>query len=647
MSVQYGSWTFEHRPGVETDLAPIRAYLTAYGPDGEAAYHGEGTDILFYNLREVQQPASEQQPFVVGKRDILLWDGRLDNRTDLILQLSVDTSRSTSDVAIVAAAYSRWGLACLPKLVGDWALSVWHPDQRQLVLARDFMGARSLFYSVDRTRVQWCTILDPLALFARRLFPLDREYLAGWFGLFPAAHRTPYVGIRSVPPASYVLIRPNSVAVKEFWRFAPGKTVVYRHDAEYEEHFRFLFEQAVRRRLRSEFPVLAELSGGMDSSSIVCMADRIMSSAVPPAPRVDTISYYSSEEPNWNELPYITKVEERRGKAGCHIEVHSNDAFRFDCLPVAFMATPGSLHMAGEAGQNFAEVLHKNGNRVLLSGIGGDEVLGGAPSPAPLLADLFRHGQLQSLAKELLAWSLALRKPVYSLAWETLATFLYGNATRSVHPPGWLCPGFSDGNASAVRGYPRRTRFFGPRPSFQENHGAIEALRRQLSCYPLSAEPSYQKLYPYLDRDLVEFLFSVPQDQILRPHQRRSLMRRALVGIVPDELLNRKRKAFVIRGPLMAMSSHYAELQAIAREMISGSLEIINPGALLATLDEARSGGRVAVTALVRVFAIERWLRNAAHWGVLQDVEPYAKKAAREKNNRRLPVNRELKNSLS
>src|SRR5260370_892228 len=167
--------------------------------------------------------------------------------------------------------------------------------------------------------------------------------------------------------------------------------------------------------------------------------------------------------------------------------------------------------IATNAGQEdaiavFAEVLRENRNRVLLSGIGGDEVLGGAPSPAPLLADLLTHGQLQSLSKELLAWALALRRPVFSLAWETLATFVYaGNATRSVHPPGWLCSSSSNGNASAVRGYPRRTRFFGPRPSFQENLGTIEALRRQLSCYPLSAEPSYQKLYPYLDRDLVEF----------------------------------------------------------------------------------------------------------------------------------------------
>src|SRR5712691_4084670 len=99
MSVQYGSWTFEHRPGAEIDLAPVREYLTPYGPDGEAAYHGDHTAILFYSLREVQQSASEEQPLVVGQGYIILCVRNFDSRADLILQLSGDTSRFTSDVA--------------------------------------------------------------------------------------------------------------------------------------------------------------------------------------------------------------------------------------------------------------------------------------------------------------------------------------------------------------------------------------------------------------------------------------------------------------------------------------------------------------------------------------------------------------------
>jgi asparagine synthase (glutamine-hydrolysing) len=122
-------------------------------------------------------------------------------------------------------------------------------------------------------------------------------------------------------------------------------------------------------------------------------------------------------------------------------------------------------------------------------------------------------------------------------------------------------------------------------------------------------------------------------------------MRRAMEGIVPQELLQRKRKAFVIRGPLMAISSQYATLEATAGEMIGASLGIVDSRALVASLEEARAGGQTIVTSLLRVFAIERWLRNASHWGVLQDVEPYARKMARETSRWRLPVKSE--NSLS
>jgi asparagine synthase (glutamine-hydrolysing) len=216
-----------------------------------------------------------------------------------------------------------------------------------------------------------------------------------------------------------------------------------------------------------------------------------------------------------------------------------------------------------------------------------------------------------------------------------------------VSPPAWLSPSFLTSNSRALRGYPRRTHFFGPRPSFQENLGTIEALRRQLSCYPLSARPAYQKRYPYLDRDLLEFVFSIPQDQLLQPGHRRSLMRRALSGIVPREVLNRKRKAFVIRGPLVAISSQYGKLEAMAQQMISSSLDIVHPHALVAALEEARAGGPVVVTSFLRVFAIERWFESVAPWRVLEDLESHAKERLIANRRSQSTLGPRLKRSLS
>src|SRR5208282_939693 len=186
-------------------------------------------------------------------------------------------------------------------------------------------GTKHLYYSFDDKQLTWSTILDPLVLFAGRTFEICEEYIAGWFAIpvFPVAHLTPYVGIHSVPPSSCVFLRPGKHIVSKYWDFDPGKRIRYRTDAEYEEHFRTALATAVQRRLRSDRPVLAELSGGMDSSSIVCVADTVIARGAAECPRLDTISWYDNSydhiEPDVNERPYFTKVEEKRNRAGFHI----------------------------------------------------------------------------------------------------------------------------------------------------------------------------------------------------------------------------------------------------------------------------------------------------------------------------------------
>src|SRR5262249_44496408 len=268
-------------------------------------------------------------------------------------------------------------------------------------------------------------------------FALDREYLAGWFGLFPAVHLTPYIGIHAVPPASYVVIRKNSVQTKEFWRFDEQPILAYRKDADYEERFLELLRQAVERRLRSPFPVLAELSGGMDSSSIVCMADRVLGRQA--SGRLKTVTYHSSIEPNWNELPYVEIVEAQRGRTGYRIEVRNDDVLDSDSVAGCFMATPGAPNSRSAASREFSSIFVDSRARVLLSGIGGDEVLGGAPSPFPQLADLLKQARLKELSKQLVSWALALRRPLFSILGETLALFCKPEALAcAVIPPAWL-----------------------------------------------------------------------------------------------------------------------------------------------------------------------------------------------------------------
>ena len=111
-------------------------------------------------------------------------------------------------------------------------------------------------------------------------------------------------------------------------------------------------------------------------------------------------------------------------------------------------------------------------------------------------------------------------------------------------------------------------------------------LRRQLHCFPLPSQPLFEKRYPYLDRELLEFLYAIPREQLVRPGQRRSFMHRALAGIVPEEILNRKRKGFVVRSPMKAIANDWTCLFQMSSQMISAHLRIIDTKAFQEALDK-------------------------------------------------------------
>jgi asparagine synthase (glutamine-hydrolysing) len=623
MSVQFGRWNWDGKAVDQTYLAKVKPVIAPYGPDDEGTYAISNLSILFRTFHTTKESHCETQPHVSESGVVITWDGRLDNRAELIRRLRDVLTISATDVSIVAAAYDEWGVNCFAKLVGDWALSIWDAKSRSLLLAKDPIGTRHLYYSIDNDQVTWSTILDPLVLFAGKSFALCEEYIAGWFSFFPATHLTPYIGIHSVPPSSSVVIRNEKQTITKYWDFDPAKKIRYRTDAEYEEHFRAVFGEAVRRRLRSDSPILAELSGGMDSSSIVCMADTIIARGAAETPRLDTISYYDNSEPNWNERPYFTKVEEKRGRTGTHIDMGKQEPFKFDLDIDHFAATPGSGNgRLSEASRQIAACIASQGNRVVLSGIGGDEFTGGVPTPTPELEDLLARGHFRTLAHQLKVWALNKHKPWFYLLFDAARGFfpppLVG-VPKHKRPAAWLCPAFVKRNRAALTGYEDRTKLFGPLPSFQGNVGTVEVLRRQLACSDLSSDLLREKRYPYLDRGLLEFLSTIPPEQLVRPGQRRSLMRRALVGIVPDELLNRKRKAFINRGPRVSIAAEWPNLLELGRHMLMSSLGIVDSTHFVEALQTIRQGIDVPIIPLIRTVGIEFWLRNLTARHVLGD----------------------------
>ncbi len=622
MSVQFGRCNFDGKPVNPEDFDHVRPVLAPYGPDGEGYICKDNLGILYRAFHTTKESRCETQPHVSRSGAIITWEGRLDNRQDLIERLAGGLSADSTDLEIVAVGYERWGTDAFRELIGDWACSVWNSKDQSLILAKDFIGTRHLYYSVERDQVTWCSILDPLVLFADHSFKLEEEYVAGWLAFFPATHLTPYIGLHSVSPSSFVRLARGEHRTSKYWDFDSAIRIRYRTDAEYEEHFRHVFGESVRRRLRSDSPVLAELSGGMDSPSIVCMADLIVAEGNTECPRLDTLSYYNDAEPNWNERPYFTKVEEKRGRTGCHLDLGS-DPFRLELKSGYFSATPGSLRFRSSVRERFADCVRSQGNRVVLSGTGGDEVAGGVPSPIPELGDLLRQARFRALCHQLKVWTLNKRKPWLKLLWETARRFspTASDSASIRRSAPWLDPGFVVRNVKALLGYPRRLELFGPIPSFQENIETLDVLRRQLSSEPVATEPCCEVRYPFLDRQLMEFLYAIPREQLVRPSQRRSLMRRALRGIVPAELLNRPRKAYVEHGMMLGLSENWTHLHETAAHLELEAFGIADEARLWDTLRNVRTETDVPIITLMRTLGVELWLRTLRERNVFHLIE--------------------------
>ncbi len=608
MSIHFGQWRFD---GAETSIGlgcPSDGAISAYAPDGRGSYCADGVSMKHFAFHTSSKSRGQLQPFVSRGGTVLCWDGRLDNGHELVRALGGAVEIGATDVEIVAAAYSAWKTEALSRLIGDWGLVIWNMNERVLLLAKDFLGCRPLFYSIDGESASWSTSLDLLIDASKTTHVLCEEYVAGFLAQAPAVDLTPYREIRSVPPASYVLIRPGQARAARYWSLDPTTRIRYRNDSDYEEHFRSLFAQSVCRRLRSDSPVLAELSGGMDSSSIVSMADQLITQGQATMPRLDTVSYFNDREPGWNERPFFEIVEKHRGRVGCHIDVGSLENL-FSVEAHDFQAVPGNGNVRTKAARVLAALMNSQGHRVMLSGIGGDEVAGGVPTPIPELADLIASLSWMDMTSQLKSWAVASRTPWFHLLRDTLRQF-FPQAANSTLVSAWIREGFVQRHPCAFLSYEQPLRLWGALPSFQFSMSTLAGLQRALALVPTKALPPYEKRYPYLDRDLLEFLFAIPRNQLVRPGERRSLMRRALKGIVPAEILHRRRKAYVAREPLAAIISNWTAVEQLGTSMRAAALGIVDERMFMENLCRVREGKEVPIVAILRTLELERWLRH-------------------------------------
>ncbi|WP_263356659.1 asparagine synthetase B family protein [Acidicapsa ligni] len=621
MSALAGIIEFDPRDSIgESELFELARTLDRTGPDGGAQHHEGNVGLVFRAFHTTSEAQREMQPMVCGNR-VFTWDGRLDNREEIASRLGLRSDHVPTDLDLVVAAYQKWETRTFAELLGDWALAIWDRTKQELYLAKDCFGVRPLFYIRKSSRLIWSTTLESLATDRSPGLHVDKDHIAGCFFPYPRLGTTSFEEIKGVLPAHFLTVRRGGqCSSTRYWALNPHSRVRYQKDSDYEEHFIELFRNSVRRRLRSNRPILSELSGGLDSTAIVCMADDIRRTV--DTPDIETISYFDADEPTGDERPYFTAVEAHRGKVGHHLSVAEfNRQTReqaFSPVPNRYkIASPGyfarSLHWAG-----IIDGVHQaTGSRVTLCGLGGDELLGGVQYEALELLEYLLSPNLPRFAASLWCWSQEKRKPISAIVKSvfTLATARYSLAS------------FLDiqGDIPWVLVRPTRPNpileTFSPWRVLSPTHLFAETIRytisAQLSCQEPTPVGMSEKRYPFLDRSLYEYVASIPRNQVIRPGQRRRLMRRSLQGLVPDFVLSRTSKWFAHRAPAAQLRDQQKLLKSLFAERWMSHGVLFDTDLIRNRLRHVEHGIVSESRHLITALSIEQWLRRQTSLGVI------------------------------
>lgn len=613
MSILFGICQAEGHAVEEPQLMALAQGTKRYAVDGTFT-RTEGRVGMGFQPYHTHLRSKLESELAIDKRgNLLTLDGRVDNYRELCQLLDIPDGEF-ADSQIVLAAFERWGAECFSKIVGDWALALWSRQDQSLFLVRDHAGTRSLYFKKSNGDIIWSTCLETFFVDNPER-NVDEVFAACYLSGQQIFDRTPYREIGVVWPAHYFVFQDGRLTCTAYWQYRVTDTIRYLADADYEEHFLSLFEQAIQRRTGPGASILAQLSGGMDSSSIVCMADRLCrKGGTGLAQSVDTVSYLDDAEPSWNERPFVSVVEAARGKTGIHIENSFSDyLFEPPDPEHGRNLLPGKDLASQKRDAHFELLTNSRNFRVILSGIGGDELLGGVPTALPELADYLVAGHFHELVQKAIAWCLATRTPVWHLLSETvmytLSLYVQPNRIRKKQPP-WLTPYLRRLSDDHVRHGLPLSRGFRFAPSALSNAAAWASILNTLAQIAPAHQVRREYRYPYLDRDLVDFLLRIPREQLVRPGRRRFLMRNALKGIVPEEILERRRKAVIIRGPLIVLQIARGRIKKLFAESALAEMHLLNRDAFLSAIDAAATDGTLVWMAdIARTILLELWLQ--------------------------------------
>jgi asparagine synthase (glutamine-hydrolysing) len=616
MSAIAGIHGFGGVPAEPALLARMSSALARRGPDGSGWWIDGAVGLAHRLLRTTPEALPEAHPVCderTGSRIVL--DGRLDNRQELIAALDASgmpPRRDRSDPELILDGYLGWGEKVFSRLAGDFALAIWDRPARQLVCARDPLGAKPFYYHANAERLVFASAItailrDP----AVAVGPDDRTIADFLLMDFRDHAATFFDGIRQLPPGHLLQTGPAGTKLVRYWEVDASRST--SPDDDYLDHFRALFAEAVRCRLRSEAPVGAWLSGGIDSTAVAAMAGALrQADASLPALLGVTVLYdgFLGEE--------RAAIQALRRAYGTTVRaIPPEEGGRRLTDFEAFLGRSESPHYEAFITVPLAMApLAERGCRSVLTGFGADELIGSGE--VGFLHDLLREWSLFAFAREArrLAAAYGASGPGtgVKLVWTGLPHGVRRVVKRAAGRgvPRWIAPGFA--SRLGDRGAPRTPRMF-PTMCQEASYRAITepAFAQALTTMDAAAAAhSMEVRHPFLDRRLIEFFLSVPGAPKVRRGYRKMFLQQALRPISPWPVRPAETNEMLV--PPMPPEVWRSVDEARLREIL------FHPGALVFEYVDRREAERIRDRYLAgevrcrnllwRFAALEHWLQD-------------------------------------
>ena len=561
MSGIAGLVRFDGRFVEPRQLDRVANALRQYGPDRAETIARENAGLVHALMRMTPEDRFDRQPRRGASGALITADLRLDNRDELLALIGMTHREAMEcpDSNLLLAGWEKLGDDIWPALRGPFAAAIWDPHSRTLTLARDHLGLNVVMWHKSHRFFAFASM--PNALFALDEVPraLCEQKLADFLVLNHADHATTmYRDVFRVPPAHVVCVKSDgSVRQHRYWSPADSKPVRLPSDADYADGLQERLDVAVRRQMRSAYPIGCLLSGGLDSSSVSALAARALAEK-----NQRLLAFTGVPRRNFNgpvpdgcyadESPYVDAIQKHVGNIDVEY-VQNDECNDFAQLERFFIALDGPVRNPTNFGWMIATLqrARAQGRRVLLSGLYGNCTIswnGWSQTAGHML-----HGRLLLAYRQ---WQHYYRSTPYS-RWVALRKLLIeplvppqlGNwADRRRHPSRkgpWQIHAPIRAEFAAAMAIDTRAQKVG--------HDFLYRMRPDERARGLAqidyigdwhaaekAVTGVEVRDPTADIDVISYCFGVPPEQFLAEGIDRSLIRRAMWGLLPEAVLTNR-----------------------------------------------------------------------------------------------------------